>query len=496
MKNTESLLLFQLIQSLNEAEIKYITQYFSRLSGGAKHSARLFSAMRKQKIYDEEKLKKTETYISGFAQQKQVLYKLILRALREFSEKDTAETAVRNLMRDAEILREKRFYTQALRQLQKASELADALHNPLLLLELIQQRDDIRFESNVLSPPEENAHTRKAEEAYIAQLELTVRHKWLAKEMHFVHLRSHQLPDEKSFSAQHLELLSAKPPDVFKARFYYEKAQTTYNFTLQKTAKAASHALQCLQLLEANRNFTSHHPHELLRALSTILVLQDIDGDRKAASVTIQRMRQLMREYKQELSAFAGHTFIYTYTTEFNLYCRHGNYNEAIKLIPEILSGIQKFRSRIAFSEEVVFWFNFAQAYLCTGDYKNAFRWADKVFSNRQNNRYDLAFTCGLILLLSALKRLELPLFRKLHADVVHKLDEMQLAPDLINEFGKWTLALAGASNKKQKHSLLGEMHEMLLHKPWSEQARLALHSFVFENWLRAELQGKTISRL
>lgn len=496
MKNADSSHLFQLIHALNEAEKNYVTQFFSRLAGGARHSARLFAAINRQKIYDEEKLRKTEHYISGFAQQKQVLYKLILRALREYSEKDTTETSVRNLLRDAEILRSKRFYPQALRQLEKAIALASALPNPLLMLELIQQRDDIQFESNVLSPPEKNAHTLELERACLAEIELTVRNKWLAKEMHFVHLRSHQLPDAKPFSARHRQLLAAKPPDAVKARFYYEKAKTTYHFTFQQTAQAAAHALQCLQLIESNPAFKTQHPHELLRALSTMLVLQDIEGDKQTAAATIARMRQLMLEFKHELSAYAGHTFIYTYTTEFNLHCRHGNYNQAIDLIPAILSGIQKYRSRVAFSEEVVFWFNFAQAFLCTGDYKNAFRWADKVFSNSRNNRNDLAFSCGLILLLCAWKRLELPLFRKLHKEVMHELAEMQLAPDLVSEFGKWILALAEAGSRKQKHALLNAMLNKLGQGPWSEQAQLALQSVVFENWLQAELQGKTVSRL
>ncbi|MCA6364490.1 MAG: hypothetical protein IM638_15740 [Bacteroidetes bacterium] len=496
MKNTDFQHLHQLIHSLNEAEKKYITAYFSRLSGGARHSARLFDAMRKQKIYDEEKLRKTENYISGFAQQKQVLYKLILRALREFSEKDTDETTVRNLMRNAEILRTKRFYKQALKQLEKAISITVTLQNPWLMLEQIQQRDDIQFESNVLSPPGNNQQTLELENACVAEITHTVRNKWLAKEMHYVHLRSHQLPQAKPFSARHLNMLSAKAPETFKARFYFEKAKTTYHFTLQQTQAAITHARECLQLIESNTAFIAHHPHELLRALSTMLVLQDIEGDRKAAVTTIKRMRQLMHEYKNELSAFAGHTFIYTYTTEFNLHCRHGNYNLAIELIPEILSGIQKFRSRIGFAEEVVFWFNFAQAFLCTGDYKNAFRWADKVFSQSRNNRNDLAFTCGLILLLCAWKRLELPLFKKLHKEVMHELTEMQLASDLVHDFGRWIVSLAESGSRKEKHKLLSEMLHNIMHGTWSEQAQMALQSFVFENWLQAELQGKTVSRL
>jgi hypothetical protein len=493
MGKTSSDHLFQLIHSLNSAEEKHIELFFSQLPGGAKNSARLFAAIQKQKIYDENALRKSENYVSGFAQQKQFLNRLILRALRSYPEKETKYSLAKNYLQDAETLRKKRFYIQSIALLEKALLLAKEINDPLLLLEICGTKDDVHFESNIVN---EDTGQLEAELNCITRISETVNAKWLAKEMHRIHILAHNIPDKIAFSAKHKKMLKASPPESFRARFYFEKSQTTYHFIQKNLEQAYKHALSCAELLEGNPAHKEVAPHEYLRALSTILVVQEINQLADAARETIQQMRKLMSDYPEQLHSYAGHTFIYTYTTEFNINCISGNYTKAIQLIPDIVNGLKHYRSQLQYAEEVVFWYNFAQAYLCIGDYKNAFRWANDVFIKGAGHREDLVFSAGWILLLAAMKRLDKAAFLKLSKQVLEQLHEAKIAEELTAEFAEWINAMTAAETVRQKHSIMKAFHEKLLKENWNEQAVYVINSFNLIPWLEAELSGKTVSNL
>jgi hypothetical protein len=87
--------LHDLIKSLTKSEKRFFKLH-SALQSGDKNYLRIFDAIDKQKVYDEEALKKQfakETFIKHLPSEKNHLYKLILKALRayprgEFGERD------------------------------------------------------------------------------------------------------------------------------------------------------------------------------------------------------------------------------------------------------------------------------------------------------------------------------------------------------------------------------------------------------------------------
>lgn len=91
--------LFKLIKTLQKSEKRFFRLYAGRHVKGSNHSILLFDAIEKQKEYDEKALKKKfqgTTLSKHFAFNKQYLYKLVLKALHQYS----AHTSVVEMIKE------------------------------------------------------------------------------------------------------------------------------------------------------------------------------------------------------------------------------------------------------------------------------------------------------------------------------------------------------------------------------------------------------------
>ncbi|MFN0275360.1 MAG: hypothetical protein ACKVPJ_06430 [Chitinophagales bacterium] len=98
---------FRLVKSLTKNEKRYF-KLFASITAGEKNYMRIFNAMDRQKMYDEKAIKskfKKTSLQKNFAQEKQYLQKMILRALRNFH--DANEISNVSAFADLEMLTRK-----------------------------------------------------------------------------------------------------------------------------------------------------------------------------------------------------------------------------------------------------------------------------------------------------------------------------------------------------------------------------------------------------
>src|SRR5687767_14666472 len=140
--------LFLLIRSMTAPEKRYFKQYHSRnIKGSGSSFIKLFDAINRQEEYDEKALVGSETYLSGFAQQKKHLYELIMRSLREYHTSSTPATRIRELVSNAGILKDKRLYKQSMDALSKAMKIAEETENYFAQVETGYRMDEIGFDT-------------------------------------------------------------------------------------------------------------------------------------------------------------------------------------------------------------------------------------------------------------------------------------------------------------------------------------------------------------
>ncbi|MCH2022835.1 MAG: hypothetical protein MK207_10195 [Saprospiraceae bacterium] len=109
--------LFQLIASLNQSEKRYIKLVAKAFtSKGTENQLSLFDSFDKQKIYNEEKIRKEFKDIipaKNFHVAKNRLYNLILKALYLYHLKNSDQEKINQLLYQAKILQKKGLYKQA-----------------------------------------------------------------------------------------------------------------------------------------------------------------------------------------------------------------------------------------------------------------------------------------------------------------------------------------------------------------------------------------------
>lgn len=126
METNQKLYLFQLIKSLSSSEKGYVKKYCARNGAGAAY-LKLFDAVEKQVVYDEEAIKKKfkkEKFVNQFSVAKNYLIKAILKSLRSYHAESSKNIQVHELLVEIEILQGKRLAGLSQKLLRKAKKIA------------------------------------------------------------------------------------------------------------------------------------------------------------------------------------------------------------------------------------------------------------------------------------------------------------------------------------------------------------------------------------
>lgn len=134
---THSKELFELIKSLNKGERRHFSNYALLHSSANKNYMRLFSAIDRQKDYDESKIIhdfKHHNFSSYFPVAKNYLYGRILDSLANFHTDISANAKVRTLIQQIELLQKRGLYSHSKKIISKAKKIArtEELHSALL----------------------------------------------------------------------------------------------------------------------------------------------------------------------------------------------------------------------------------------------------------------------------------------------------------------------------------------------------------------------------
>lgn len=130
--------LFDLIHAMSKAEKRHFKMYVARNSKtGGSNYLRLFDAIDKQKIYNEEKLEEAK-YGKRLASTKLFLYELILKSLRQSHAGKLVNARLADMLTEAEVLFHKSLYKQSKKILLKAKKLANKYEAWAVLYKITQ----------------------------------------------------------------------------------------------------------------------------------------------------------------------------------------------------------------------------------------------------------------------------------------------------------------------------------------------------------------------
>lgn len=489
MSKKPSDLLYRLIHGLTASEKRHFKQYLHLHGGKQSAIGKLFDAYNRQSEFDEYALKRSERYLSGFAQQKKQLQELLMRSLRAYHSQSNTDMKIRALLSDAELFRHMRLYDAAKQALKKAGKLARETENILMQAEVLRKTDELYFDIRERSGYETYATVLQQELALLRQYNELVQHKSIAKAGYAAHYSDrvrggkqtqHVFPEPGSLPAKRL-LLSGKMANALSDG---------------KADRALQFARQHVQLIEKHPQLVKDYPYEYLKALSSQLVLEDTLSLPRDSINTIRKMRQLHRQpaLRNKLRAFESHTFVYTYTTEFTSLVKQKKFADAFRLVPEITRGLAAHGNQVTGSERKVFFQVFAMAYLYDGNPQLAYRWSGRALNLLGGHRPDLDFSLLLIRILATYEKNDVDFLRTLLRKDTPLLEEAAPAVTFRKLFSELSAVLVSDTSARTKKEHFRNCLEKYARPAPLKKLKPVLQQFDLMEWLRSQVSGKTMA--
>ena len=404
--------LHQLVKNLSMSEKRYFKIFSSRhVIGGQNNYTRLFDAIEKQEIYDEQKIKNTfakETFISHLPSEKHYLYNHILESLNSFHKERTFLTRYANIIVTIEILFNKGLFEQCKRVIKKAKAEAYSLEK-FPILNLI-----IRWETLIFIKDEDVKNLYKSFDEELRILEVIRIQSALMRIAFRIQIEIYKGNISQAFyKSQEAEIKKYFPPkkevNSFWAK-YYNFSGMALIYSMRNMQLQQYNCYKEINALMQNASqFIVDLPRIYHSNNNNLVNLMFILEKNDEAKQLIQHQRTFMQTYKIKNPALAKVIFMNTNESELYLFYRSEQYDKGVELIKRIEPELKKIS--LLFSP-IIFdlLYMMAAVTLCAEDYKSAVKWLNKILNTEKemNIRMELRINSRLLYLITLYEKEDL----------------------------------------------------------------------------------------
>ena len=391
--------LFHLIKSLTKSEKRYF-KLTSSLQQGEKNYVKLFDAVEAQSDYNEEEIKSMfagTTFIQHLPSEKNHLYNLILKSLRNFHSDKSVAAELQEYVKNIEILYDKALYKECNKILRKAKKIALDNEEFYFLLELINWERVLieegymrgKFNKNIDELVEE-------EEIVLEKLRNLAEYQILYSKINYVFRKGGFTRNEKErrivndIMNHHLikgedTALSVK---ASTACFYIQGLCAWTNHDLDL---AFSNFKKVMDRFKLHPALISELPKRYTRVLYHQLLYYIQKGMYDQFDECLGHMKGLRK--KPAFRSIDLQIRIFTFSTLSELLACQAKQDvqRGEKVVEEILAGIDKYRFKISKEDIIVYYYNISRHYFGSGEYKKALEYINKVLNdNEANLRQDI----------------------------------------------------------------------------------------------------------
>jgi hypothetical protein len=273
--------LHALIQTLTQAEKRYLRMYAGRhVVGEENQYMLLFDAVQQQTTYDEAAIKaeweKSGTDVKNFPSIKNYLFNLVLRAMREFHRDAHPLRMLEEQLEDVEFLQQRGLQTESAKLLQKAKEKAYALEAYHLLLRIypmervrvLATQADLSVDH--ISAIDDEMRTSLGSIKKIAELEALSSQLILLTKKHF-RLRGDEAQEQVRALREHPQLASPPEEGKFLAQFHYHRCLAALRQLEGDPAASRQHRDAIYDLWQAFPNMRKAMSSPYILSLSNLL---------------------------------------------------------------------------------------------------------------------------------------------------------------------------------------------------------------------------------
>ena len=385
--------LFDLVKSLTKSEKRFF-KLSSSLQSGEKNYLKIFDAIDGQDDYDEEALKelfKNERFIKHFPSEKNHLYKLILKSLRSYHSDNSANSVLKEEIKNIEVLYRKSLLKECNKLLGRAKKIAlknekfyyyiDLIHWEKRLLEEAFEAGELTRDLNELIDEEQDVIERLKNLAEYQILYSKINYlfriggfvKGEDERQMVEEIALHPLIKDSSMA------LSARAKSIcyyvrgFCCNAFRDTEGSIVNFTKSK------------EVLDQNPLIKKDLPKRYIRAITNIIHGQISLKRYDDADAELLVLKEL--KGKSEFSSIDVEINLFTNTVMCELLYmnRKGQYAEASELLEEIVKELEIKRDKINKEKDILFSYLIAYIYFGNRQYKDALHWINRVLNDNEN---------------------------------------------------------------------------------------------------------------
>lgn len=495
--------LFILIKSLRGSEKRYFKIFSKRHTiGKSNNYISLFDAVDAQKKYDEEKLLRENKFLDPklFPDQKNHLYRQILRSLVVYSNERTADSRLRSLLESFDILNNKGLHSQCRKIIGKAKEIASGLEKTAAYIECLEKEKKLELLTfNLKTSPRKIQQINKEMDSALAQAKHDLQYSELSEEMFFILAEESFVRSEKNKkrSKKILEnpLMKKAPSDgSFISRFNFHRTHSLYCYSHADFKGFYLHCVKIAQMIESSHGIMTETPNTYIVALQNLLIAQKNLMLFDELFLTLNKLKK----FETETPETKARVFAISHDIELTLYIDLGQFEKGTLLANAISKGISQFKGYISNSYEILFYFNLAYNFIGCGKYRESLRWLNKAINHPQAlfslpGIYQSANLVSLLVYyqLGHFDLLEYKI-RSISKDLNKKNALYDLESSLLTFFSKAIVTSTQKELKALKERLKNELEE--LHS--NPAKRLAFGSFDFLAWAESLAAGKTMGEI
>ncbi|MFK7757577.1 MAG: hypothetical protein AB8B53_11670 [Flavobacteriales bacterium] len=496
--------LFELVKSLSKSEKRFF-KLSSSLQTGEKNYLKIFDAIEKQSEYDEAALKETfkkEIFVNHFPSEKNHLYKLILKSLRNYHSDNSINSILKQEIKNVEILYNKGLFKECNKFLMRAKKQAIENEKFYFLFELIS------WEKLLLEEAFEDGQFNKDLDKLIDEEQDVIAKLRNLAEYHVLYSKINYVFRSEGFSrnAEDIKIvreIEDNPLIKGKNTALSKRAATICYYTQGFCAMANSQTSQALAKFKRVKDILDERPK-----LKEDLSKRYVKTMAKLISCNID-----LGEYdeawriKDELKAIPGqrgfksidiklNVFKISIISELQLLTRSGDFAKALVVVEDALDGLDKVEGRLRKEQLLELYYHVAYSYFGNGEFNQALFWINKVLNDNENTlRKDLFSYARLFNLVIhfELKNYDLLEYitKSTQRYLVRRQRDYELEKLVIDHLRK-LIRENKSQNKKQKYETFRIELEKLIQEP---EDQIVLRYFDFKAWIDSKIEDVPFSK-
>jgi len=495
--------LFDLIESLSKSEKRFF-KLSSSLQSGDKNYLKIFDAIDRQIEYNETAIKdqfKSEIFIKHFPSEKNHLYKLILKSLRSYHSDNSVSSALKQEIKNIEILYNKALFKECNKFLMRAKKMAISYEKFYFLFELIS------WEKLLLEEAFEDGEFTKdldtlilEEQEVIEKLRNLAAYHVLYSKINYVFRSGGFVRDEEERSL--VEEISNHPLIKGKNTALSKRAATICYYT-QGFCKLANGDFsgslakfeEVKSILDDNTKIRKDLAKRYVRTLSNIMNCHIDQGEYEKAREMIDSLRALSESANFKRTDIRLNIFKDCCIGELKMCNATGDFETGIKTVDEILSGLDEFELKINKEQEVRFFYHVAYIYFGAGLYNKALFWINKVLNDNENTlRQDLYSYARLFNLVIHFELGNFDLLEYITKSTQRYLHKRQRDYELEKVVIEYMRKLIRANNVIDRKELFIRFNEKLGEIIQDPGDQIVMRYFDFQKWIDSKIENASFA--